>query len=434
VKILFASMPFDGHFNPLTGLAVHLQRGAHDVRFYTGPGFGPKLASLGIPHVPFKRARDVNPQNLAEVFPEAARLKGPKAIGFALKAIFFGNLEAHYRDLLELHAEFPFDIVVHEAAFYASRLVHEKLGVPLYTIWPAPTPAPRAEGLPPPFFGLSPPTNVLSRVKHAVIDKMIESTNREGAKILHDLRSREALPPFTGSIFDLYNDVSRKMLQIGVPGLDFPRPNAPRQFEFIGPLLPHRDKAQGALPHEEKFAKYPTVVVVSQGTIDNRDPDKLFVPALEALRGGPHLVVATTGGKNTEALRGRFPDENVIVEDYVDFGVLLEQADVFVCNGGYGSVLQALVKGVPLLSAGEREGKNDINARLEYAGVALNLKTERPSRAQIAAGVARVLGNPRYAEGARRIRDELLSYDPFAIFDRILADHPTTSAAGRRAS
>ena len=31
MKILFASMPFDGHFNPLTALAVHLRERGHEV-------------------------------------------------------------------------------------------------------------------------------------------------------------------------------------------------------------------------------------------------------------------------------------------------------------------------------------------------------------------------------------------------------------------
>jgi UDP:flavonoid glycosyltransferase YjiC (YdhE family) len=235
-------------------------------------------------------------------------------------------------------------------------------------------------------------------------------------------------------MFDLHVPTSRKLLQIGVPGLDYPRRSAPPSFGFIGPLVPQKSKS-AALPNEDKIAKYSSVIVVSQGTIDNRDPEKLFVPALEALEGGPHLVVATTGHRNTEALRKRFPADNVIVEDYVDFDVLLDHAALFICNGGYGSILQSLVKGVPLLSAGQLEGKNDINARLDYAGVGLDLRTERPSPKQIAVGVARVLGDRGYTERAQRMRDELLSYDPFAIFDRILEqDFPSGAATTRKAS
>ena len=37
MKFLFASLPADGHFNPLTGIAVHLRDRGHDVRWYAGP-------------------------------------------------------------------------------------------------------------------------------------------------------------------------------------------------------------------------------------------------------------------------------------------------------------------------------------------------------------------------------------------------------------
>ncbi|HUQ96709.1 MAG TPA: hypothetical protein VM010_03520, partial [Chitinophagaceae bacterium] len=48
-KILFANMPADGHFNPLTGLAVYLKALGHDVRWYTSPHYETKIERLGIP-------------------------------------------------------------------------------------------------------------------------------------------------------------------------------------------------------------------------------------------------------------------------------------------------------------------------------------------------------------------------------------------------
>ena len=45
-RILFATMPFDGHFSPLTGIAAHLKDQGHDVRWYAGPSYAQKLADL----------------------------------------------------------------------------------------------------------------------------------------------------------------------------------------------------------------------------------------------------------------------------------------------------------------------------------------------------------------------------------------------------
>jgi len=422
-KILFASMPFDGHFNPLTSLAVHLRERGHDVRWYTGATYAGKLAALGVPHFPYQRAREVNTESLTQLFPEYEALgTGPKAIAFALRELFFGNLEAHYRDVLELRAGFEFDAVVFDAAFYAARLVAETCECPMYAVWVAPTPAPTSKQAPPPFFGLKPARSIFGRIRDRVVAAMVESSTKQGMQMLHDLRRREGLAPYVGSVFDLHVATSRRIFQIGVPSLDYPRADWPANLEFIGALLPHRKPTAGEpLAFADKLARYGKAIVVSQGTVDNRDPDKLFVPTLAALAGTQRLVVVTTGGRHTEALRRRYASDNVVIEDWIDFHVLLEHAALFVCNGGFGSVLLALSKGVPVLAAGKLEGKNDINARLDFAGVGLDLRTERPSAAQIAAAVDRMLGEPRLADNVRRMRGELERYRPLEIVERALA-------------
>src|SRR5262245_14035350 len=112
MRILFASMPFDGHFLPLTGLAEHLARAGHDVRFYTGPSYARRLAAVGVPHLPFRRATEVNADNLALHFPEVERLRGPKRIAFDLEKVFFANTGAHFADVREIREEFVFEVLV----------------------------------------------------------------------------------------------------------------------------------------------------------------------------------------------------------------------------------------------------------------------------------------------------------------------------------
>jgi len=48
LRILFASLPADGHFNPLTGTAVHLARLGHDVRWNAAPEYAPTVTRLGM--------------------------------------------------------------------------------------------------------------------------------------------------------------------------------------------------------------------------------------------------------------------------------------------------------------------------------------------------------------------------------------------------
>ena len=187
----------DGHFNPLTGPAVHLRKRGHDVRWYTAPSYAAKLAALEVPHFPFVRARDINGENLAEHYPEYKDLGlGPKAIAFALEKVFFVNLEAHLHDIVELSERFPFEAILFDGAFYAGRLVAEKLRVPAYPVWAAPTPAPVSKTAPPPFFGLRPMSGPFGKLRDALVMKLLMSSSKNGMKI----SARAARPRGTSAV------------------------------------------------------------------------------------------------------------------------------------------------------------------------------------------------------------------------------------------
>src|ERR1043165_10181867 len=74
-KILFANFPADGHFNPLTGLAVHLKSVGCDVRWYTSSRYQAKIEKLDIPFYPLLNAVDffTDPEGMES--PERAKCK-----------------------------------------------------------------------------------------------------------------------------------------------------------------------------------------------------------------------------------------------------------------------------------------------------------------------------------------------------------------------
>ena len=415
-RILFATMPFDGHFSPLTGIARHLRDQGHDVRWYAGPSYARKLADLGIPHVPFKRAREVSGENIADLFPARAGLKGPKLLSFDLEQVFVANVEHHYHDIVEVHETFAFDALVCDPGFYAAHLIAAKVNPRIYSIGVGPLVVMSDD--PPPFFGLKPARTIVDKLVHRVVRALLNSTMKRGVKTYNTVLASEGMPPVAvGDFLELTRKCATYYFQSGVPRFDYPRRILPANVKFVGPLLPDRKATVLSIELEDKLRQYRSVIVVSQGTVDNTDAEKLFVPALDALKGGSHLVIATTGGKNTEELRRRFPEANVVIEDFVDFDLRFEHADLFICNGGYGSILLALSHGVPILSAGTREGKNDINARIDYCRFGVDLKTERPTPKKVAKGVRRVLGDKRFAQNVERIRAEFRTYHPLDLID-----------------
>jgi UDP:flavonoid glycosyltransferase YjiC (YdhE family) len=83
--------------------------------------------------------------------------------------------------------------------------------------------------------------------------------------------------------------------------------------------------------------------------------------------------------------------------------------------------------GVPVVGAGKTEGKNDIDARIGYNRLGVDLRSERPRPARIRAAVRRVLADPRFAANVAELRAELESYDPMARIEAALHDEMLTA-------
>ena len=105
----------------------------------------------------------------------------------------------------------------------------------------------------------------------------------------------------------------------------------------------------------------------------------MIAPTLAALANEPDLlVVVTAGGRPIDDIPGPIPT-NARLASYLPFEWLLPKVDVFVTNGGYGSVNQAMSFGIPLVTAGLTEDKADVNARVAWSGVGIDLATNEPT-------------------------------------------------------
>ena len=413
MKILFASQAIDGHFNPMTGVAVRLREHGHDVGWYTGPVLADKVRALNIRHFPFRRAVEHRADNLNELYPERARLKGPRAVGFDGEKIFASNISNFFEDVRELHGDFPFDVAVVDSSMFIQRLVTRLMRKPIVTF----VAIPNMESdplVPPLFFGFKPARNLAGKAVQAAAgllsDKVILRPAGQSYRRQHAAYGQDV--PRQGRLTDEPYRCAEAIIQTGSASLDFPRRNVNPKVHYVGALLPYRPPAAAGPAADEWPRSYPATLVVTQGTVDNVDQDKLIVPALEAVKGMDALVIVATGGRGTAALQARYPQPNIIVRDFVDFATVFEFADVFISNGGFGGVQLSLSKGVPLVVSGINEGKSDVNARVEYAGVGISLKTESPNPRDVATAVADILGDPGWKRRAGEMRDQFKLADP----------------------
>jgi UDP:flavonoid glycosyltransferase YjiC (YdhE family) len=208
-------------------------------------------------------------------------------------------------------------------------------------------------------------------------------------------------------------------LQLTVPSFEFPRKALPASVHFIGapPIIPN----QAPLPpwaHELDGSR--KVVLVTQGTLSNFDFGQLLAPTLAALANEPDvLVICTTGGRPIDAIPGSVPS-NARLATYLPFEWLLSKVDAFITNGGYGSVNQALSFGLPIVAAGLTEDKADVNARIAWSGVGVDLKTNAPTPEALRPAIRAVLDEPNYRSRASSMAEEFGKIDTRSEILRII--------------
>lgn len=414
MKILFANFPADGHFNPLTGLAVYLQEQGHDVRWYTSITYAEKLQQMQIPQYPFKRAMDLSGDRLEEMFPERNRKHSQVArLKFDIINAFILRGPEYYADIRELYSEFSFELLIADCAFTGIPFVKELMKIPVASIGVFPL-SETSRDLPPSGLGMTPASSFPGRVWQSVMRLLAKhiifgSPNR----VMYELLDKHQIPHNRESLFDMMIRKSDVLLQIGTPGFEYYRSDLGENIRFVGPLLPYTGAKKSPRWFDERVREYKNVLLVTQGTVE-RDVTKILVPTLEAFRDSRDtLVVATTGGSDTARLRKSYPEKNIIIEDFIPFSEIMPYATAYITNGGYGGTMLGIMNRLPLIVAGVHEGKNEICARVGYFKLGVNLGTERPTPRQIQEAVKKVAGDETYRNNVRELAAEFSKFDAY---------------------
>lgn len=424
MKIIIAALPFTGHLNPMLDVARHLRERGHEVAVLTGSTQRRRVTAQGLDFYPLPPSIDIDPDDLDGAFPERREVPaGPARIGFDIEHIFIRPMNEQARMLRVLAENFRADAIVAEHMFTgvipllchagADRPAIVTFGItPL--LYPRDDHAPMGAALP---YAEDPQTK--AHYRDVVAPALAEMMASAQAAFETQFRAL-GLPAPVMPLLEQTTRLVDRHLQFGVPGLDYPRAHLPASIQFIG--LPPMSPSDVEKPKwAAEVDQYADVVLVTQGTVENDDFDRLIRPTIKVLAGRPDtLVIVTGGGRETSSL-GVLP-ANVRAARYLPFDWLLPKLSALVTNGGYGTVMQALAAGVPIVAAGTTEDKPEVTARVAWTGAGIDLRTDRPEQEPLRQALEAVLTRPSYRAAAQRLAAEFATHDAWAIIDRTLAE------------
>jgi UDP:flavonoid glycosyltransferase YjiC (YdhE family) len=436
MKILIASTPATGHLNPLLAIGRILLAEGHEVVGLSGNALRHRIEGIGAKFRPLPAGADFDLRDIISVVPELKDIPpGPEWLRVAIERVFVDTIPAQHRGLQQVLRDFPADVIIGDDMIFGvlpmllgprSKRPPVVLCGTSFLHWL------REDGAPH-FAGLPPATTQAQLVEYAAIaqehDRVV---NRPVSRRLNRSLAGMGVRPLSTPLFDSVVELADAYMQLTVPSFEFPR-KIPPSVHFIGalPIIPNQVPRPSWADELDGSRK---VVLVTQGTVANHDFGLLVAPTLEALANEPDLlVVVTAGGRPVDAIPGPIPG-NARVASYLPFEWVLPKVDVFVTNGGYGSVNQAMSFGIPLVTAGLTEDKADVNARVAWSGVGIDLATNEPTPQALRKAIRTALDKPNYRSRASLMADEFAGIDTRSEILRIVShvSHLSDEALLRR--
>lgn len=409
MNILIAASPLTGHVNPLISLTRLLTGSGNKVKAVCASTFREGFIDAGAEFYPFPCSIDRDFNDLYSAFPEREGYPvGPERLCYDFKRVFLDQIEEQYITLINALEHFQADVIICDS-FYMGTLpvllsgnadfppvIHHGITI---------LPLPREDGAP---FGpgLPPASNEEERKRYSQIGESVsELFSLPLQEYLNRILRKMNCPVLDIPLLDAMVTLPALYLQPSVSSFEYNLFDLPSSVRFTG-LLPLSTSEELPEGLKERLRQADKVVLVTQGTLANLDFEQLIVPAIRALSGHENtLVIVTTGHRPPDELPHPLP-ENVYAAPFVCYARLMPEVSLVITNGGYGTVSQALVHGVPLVVAGMTEEKAEIGARVAWSGVGINLATSNPTAPAIEEAAITVLGSPSYTRQSKKIASE----------------------------
>ena len=408
MKVLLASTPVPGHLNPLLAVGRILKKHGHQVIVLTTTDLQRMVETADLPFTPCLPEADFGLEAFLSKYPERQQITpGIEVISFDMEHFFAAPMPRQAASIRSVLRDFPADVILADNLFFGTlplllgpreerpAIIH--LGITVLNIGSGKTIPPRP--------GASPE------------QLQVESADRERLLLqptqtaFNQRLAEIGLGPLPCSALVSLSTLSDLYLHPGIESFQYVDPSlSSDHVRYVGPLpLP---PSHHSLPEWwQELDDSKRLVLLTQGTVANRDFGQLVAPALAGLAEEKDLIVlVTTGGQPVESIPGRIP-KNARIAQFLPYELILPRLDLLITNGGYGTVNMAFAHGVPVVSAGLTEDKEEVSALVGWSGAGIDLRTNQPSPEAVRAAAREILDSSQYRDRARELALEFKQHD-----------------------
>lgn len=422
MKILVAGWDSGGGVEAVQTVVRRAVARGHDVRVLGTEGLRVRFESTGAVFRPYRYAPDNDLRRPETDLVKDWETRNPLSLWVRVRdRLLIGPAREFCRDVLEELQREPADVVVVDTMIPSARLGAEVAGVPTVIVMHSAYMVPRGE-VPPLGTGLRPASGRLGRLRDRSAAAAALAAFRQGLPALNQARAEFGLAPLRDAL-DLMGAADR-ILVCTSPCYDFAPGSVPENVRYVGPQLDHAASAEAGRAWAGPPGR-PLVLVGLSSTVMRQEG--LLQRAADALGQLDVQGLITTGPAVDPALIAAPP--NVTVTRWVRHADVLPRCSAVITHGGHGTVLKALIAGVPLVVVPLGRDQPDNAARVVYAGAGIRLR-RNASVSALRAATTRVIADPRYRAAAGRMASRLAAERD----DNLVIDELERVAAGAQAA
>lgn len=395
MRIGFSSPPLSGRLNPTIALARKLRDRGHDVFFFSLADAAAAVRAAGLEFWPLGE-KDFPVGFARQSQAQLSLLTGLQGVRFSI-ARLAAAIDMIVREGPALLRNAKAEALVLDQFVFGAWNVAMHLGLPYVHIANG-LPLNQYSSVPMRYFGWPYSNGWLARLR-----------NRASNALFNRIRTpvRAALAKHCRSLgisIDLAdpNAGFSRLAQIAqIPAeFDFPNPELPPWFHHAGPFQDLHARPALDFPWAELTGK--PIIYASMGTLQT-GLDHVYRAISEACAGlGCQLILSL--GPDLDRRSAGILDANTIAVPYAPQLEILRRATVCITHAGLNTALESLAQGVPMVAIPVTNDQPGVAARIAWTRTGTVVPLRRLTVPRLRNAIRKVLDDPLYREGARRLQ------------------------------